>query len=271
MQQLRNYGRIFYGLGTAGIGIQHFIYPGFRPVILPLPPETTAGINFLAYATGAIIALAGLYIALAKNVKTIALFLGLFFLLFCLLGHLPNRLANQPGNLGAWTDALKCLTLAGGSFVVSRLYPDSRSNGFISFLEKISAYGKYFFALLLVIFGIDHFIYLDFVKTLVPDWIPGHEFWTRLGGVALIGAGLAIFINFKPRSISLLLAVMLLIWLIVLHIPRAFAAPATDYGNEWTSVFECLAFAGIALLYPLDKLETFAKGMVVGSGVVGGS
>jgi uncharacterized membrane protein YphA (DoxX/SURF4 family) len=182
-----------------------------------------------------------------------ALFLGTFLLLFCLLGHFPNRLANQPGILGAWTDALKCLTLAGGAFVVSRLYPDKKSNGLMSFVQRLSAYGKYFFGLLLIIFGIDHFLYIGFVKTLVPAWIPGHEFWTWLAGVALIGAGLSIFINFKPKTISLLLAIMLLIWLLVLHIPRAFTAPATDYGNEWTSVFECLAYAGIALMYPFEN------------------
>ena len=254
MQRLRNYGRIFYGSGMTGIGFLHFIYPGFRPVILPLSPESTASINLLAYLTGAIIAFSGLFIAFGKNVKSVSLFLGTFLLLFCLLGHLPNRLANQPGNLGAWTDALKCLTLAGGAFVVSGLFPDRKSNGLVIFLQRLSACGKYFFALLLVIFGIDHFLYAEFVKTLVPEWIPGNLFWTYLAGIALIGAGLAIFINFKPKTISVLLAVMLLIWLIVLHIPRAFTAPATDYGNEWTSVFECLAFAGIALLYPLKSI-----------------
>jgi len=270
MQSLENSGKIFYGLGTAGIGILHFFYPGFRPVILPLSPEATAGINFLAYAAGAIIALTGLYIALAKNVKSTALFLGTFLILFCLLGHLPNRLMNRPDSLGAWTDALKCLTLAGGAFLVSRLYPDKSSGALGIFLQRLAAYGKYFFALLLVIFGIDHFIYLDFVKTLVPEWIPGHAFWTVLAGIALVGAGMAIFINFRPRIISPLLTIMLLIWLLILHIPRAFVAPATDYGNEWTSVFECLAFAGIALLYPLDKQARIVVGGVVGGEVVGG-
>ena len=251
MQQLKNYGKIFYGLGIAGLGVLHFFFAGFRPVILPLSPESTAGFNFLSYLIGAIIVLTGLYIAFGNRVKTAALFLGSLLLLFVLLGHLPNRLANNPGSLGAWTDTLKCLALAGGAFVVSQLYPDIKSNGFVIFLESLAGYGKYFFALLLVVFGIDHFIYLEFVKTLVPDWIPRHKFWTWVGGVALIGAGLAIFFHVKPALISLLLAGMLLIWLVILHIPRALVAPVTDNGNEWTSVFEALAFAGIALLYPI--------------------
>ncbi len=134
-----------------------------------------------------------------------------------------------------------------------RYIPTRKSAGLIGLIQKIAPFGKYFFALLLVVFGIDHFLYVDMVKTLVPTWIPGDLFWTYLAAVALIGAGLAIFINFKPGMISLLLAAMLFIWLIVLHIPRALFAPATDNGNEWTSVFECLAFSGIAILYPYSK------------------
>ena len=112
---------------------------------------------------------------------------------------------------------------------------------------------------MLVIFGIDHFVYIGFVQTLVPAWIPGHLFWSYFAGVALIGSGLAIFLNFKPRAISLLLASMLFIWLIILHIPRAIVAPVTDNGNEWTSVFQCLAFCGMAILYPYSNENQIAS------------
>jgi len=125
----------------------------------------------------------------------------------------------------------------------------------IRIIETIARYGKYFFALLLVIFGIDHFLYIDFVKILVPTWIPGALFWSYFAGVALIASGLAIFINFKPRVTSLLLATMLFLWLLVLHIPRTITAPATDNGNEWTSVFQCLAFCGMAILYPYSNVK----------------
>ena len=250
MQQLKTIGKIFYGLGIAGIGVLQFIYPGFRPVLLPISPESTQHLNFLVYLSGAVLVFAGLFIAFRQKVKNISLFLGLLLLLFFLVGHLPNRLTNNAGILGAWTDALKILALSGGAFVVSNLYPNKKGNGVVSIIEKLAPYGKYFFATMLIIFGIDHFIYAGFVKTLVPAWIPGQLFWTYFAGIALIASGLAIFLNFKPKIISLLLATMLFIWLIILHIPRAIVAPITDNGNEWTSVFECLAFSGIAVLYP---------------------
>lgn len=253
MPELKSFGRTFYGLGIAGIGALHFIYAGFRPVIIPIPPETTNNLNYLVYLTGLVIVIAGLLIAVEIFVKSVSLLLGVFLLLFFLLGHLPNRFANNPGIIGAWTDALKILALSGGAFVVSNLYPNMRARGSFRVINSLALCGKYFFALMLVIFGIDHFIYLDFVKTLVPTWIPGSLFWTYFAAVALIGSGLAIFINFKPKVISILLAAMLFIWLVVLHIPRAIAAPITDNGNELTSVFECLAFCGVAILYPYSK------------------
>jgi len=148
---------------------------------------------------------------------------------------------------------VEILALSGGAFIIANLYPNMRNDGFVGFIKAIARFGKYFFAVMLIIFGIDHFIYTDFLKTLVPAWIPGSLFWTYFAAVALIGSGLAIFFNFKPRVISILLAAMLFIWLIVLHIPRALAAPITDNGNELTSVLECLAFCGVAILYPYSN------------------
>jgi uncharacterized membrane protein YphA (DoxX/SURF4 family) len=246
MRQLQSVGKIFYGVGIAGIGVLQLIYPGFRPVLLPIPPEDTQHLNFLVYLVAVILVIAGLFIAFMHQVKPVAFGLGVFLLLFVIAGHLPQRLTNHPDILGAWTDALKLLALAGGAFMVVMAYPGRKTYGG---MEKIARCGPYFFAVMLIIFGIDHFLYTGFVKPLVPGWIPGPLFWTYLAGVALMGAGLAILINFKPGIIGLLLAIMLLIWLIVLHIPRAIVAPATDHGNEWTSVFECLAFSGMALLY----------------------
>jgi hypothetical protein len=41
---------------------------------------------------------------------------------------------------------------------------------------------------------------------------------------------------------------MLFLWVILLHIPRAIADPHSGNGNEWTSVFQALAFSGIAFI-----------------------
>ena len=248
MKNLKITARIFYGLGVAGIGILHLMYAGFRPVILPVPPEATAGLSILVYLMGAFLVIAGLAIALGKWIKPFSLLLAVVLLLFFLFGHLPNRLTNMPTVLGVWTDALKILALSGGAFIVARTFPGNTNSKLFNALDKLSFLGKYFFGVMLVIFGIDHFLYTDFVKTLVPLWIPGNLFWTYVGGVALIGAGLSFIINFKVKTISLLTGTMLFLWLLLLHIPRSFAADNSTDPNEIVSVFECLAFSGMAFL-----------------------
>jgi len=247
MNTLKQIARIFYGTGIAGLGILHFLYQGFRPVILPVPPESTAHLSVLVYATGAFLFITGLLIATGKYVKPVALLLALVLFLFFICGHLPNRLINMPSVLGAWTDALKLLALCGGALIAARIFPQ-QTNSFFRILDRTTFLGRFFFGIMLIVFGIDHFIYTDFVKTLVPNWIPGALFWTYIAGIALIGSGLSFILKFKMKAISLLSGAMLFVWLIVLHIPRAITMDTSKDPNEIISVLECLAFSGIAFL-----------------------
>jgi uncharacterized membrane protein YphA (DoxX/SURF4 family) len=253
MKHLKTTARLFYGAGIAGIAVLHFLYSGFRPVILPFPQEATANLNVLVYLIGIFLLITGLLIAIGKWTKPSSLILAVVLLLFFVFGHLPNRLTNMITVIGAWTDALKLLALSGGALIVARVFTDGESSEFTNAISKISFLGKYFFGIMLVIFGIDHFVYTDFVKTIVPLWIPGNLFWTYVAGVALIGAGIAFIINFKIKIISILTGTMLFVWLIVLHIPRAVAMDTSKDPNEIVSVFECLAFSGIAFLLYFDK------------------
>jgi len=100
----------------------------------------------------------------------------------------------------------------------------------------------------MILFGIDHFLYTDNVAGLIPGWIPGQVFWAFIAAILLIGAGMAIILNIKRRLVALLAGFMLFIWFVILHIPRAFAHPEIEKGNEITSAFEALAFSGIAFL-----------------------
>src|SRR5215472_11313433 len=52
--------------------------------------------------------------------------------------------------------------------------------------DKIARYDGVLFAIAMAIFGADHFVFAKFVATIVPAWIPWHEFWTYFVGVALI-------------------------------------------------------------------------------------
>lgn len=239
--------RIFYGIGLIGIGIQHFIFADFIPVMVPYWPSWIPGRPMWAYAVGAVLVAAGAAIIFGLRARSVAVMTGVAFLLLVLVEHVPRQLATNPGQLGAWTNAFKALTMCGGAWAVAGSLQEPASNLTRRF-ELLMPLGRFFLPITVVVFGIDHFIYADFVATLVPSWIPGTLFWTYFAGIALIAAGLGMILRIQPRMASLLLGIMIFLWFILLHIPRAIADPHTGKGNEWTSVFEALAFSGIAFI-----------------------
>lgn len=253
MKSLTKTTRIFYGIGIVGIGVQQFMYLEFRPVIFPASPSWIRASAIIACLVGAALVVAGIFIALNKKAKTTSLFLGGFLLALLVFFQCPYVLFIQPNlayHLGLWTDPLKELALGGGAFIMAGLADDElipRRNYILTGLEKLIPFGKVFFSITMISFGIDHFFYTEFVAGLVPSWFPDHVFWTYFAGVALIASGVSIILQIKIRSVALLLSTMLFLWLILLHIPRAIADPFGARGNEITSVFEDLAFSGVAL------------------------
>ena len=125
---------------------------------------------------------------------------------------------------------------------------NQKESSLISLLEKIIPFGGVFMCITMISFGIDHLLYTEGVSTLVPVWIPGRMFWTYFAGVALIGSGITIILRIQLKLSALLLALMILIWFLILHIPRAVADPYSLQGNEVSSVFEAFGFSGIAYL-----------------------
>ncbi|MGC4038284.1 MAG: hypothetical protein QM764_20140 [Chitinophagaceae bacterium] len=238
-------GKILYAICIIGLGVQQIQYADFQPVILPEWPSFLHE-YILAYAIGIALILAGILIILNKKARIIAFLLGIFFLFcfFCFHVIYQCFIIQYSFHLGLWTDALKELALSGGAFVVAGSF---KENAFIT-SGKLMETGRIFFSLMLILFGIDHLLYTDFVAGLVPSWIPFHLFWTYFGAVALSGSGIAILLKIKLPQVSVLLGVMLLIWFLILHIPRAITDPHSGNGNEITSVFEALGFAGIAFI-----------------------
>jgi len=248
-------GRIFFALGFMGIGLQHFYFRQFIPVVVPLWPSWIPGSLAFVFLFGAILFVLGAMILTGKIARFAAILLGGLFLLLVVLLQIPANIM-EPGaaHIGAWTGAFKALAFSGSAFVVAGIFPDGvgesghRPSSFFGLLEKLIPLGMYPLAIMVTVFGVDHFLYVPFVSSLVPAWIPWHVFWTYFAGTALIASGLGMIFRVKARLAATLLGAMIFTWVIVLHIPRAIADPYGAIGNEWTSVFEAVAFSGIAFI-----------------------
>jgi uncharacterized membrane protein len=249
---MRNFvkvGRLFYAIFLIGIAGQQFYYSEFRPSMMPPWPMPIVLVDACSlFMIGAAIAL-----VLARHARTMLLALGGLFLALVIFCHIPYKLLVDPAGIGigSWTRALKELAYAGSAFVMAGSFPavsGPREPAFMRLLGKLIPLGGVFFSIMLIVFGIDHLLYGPYIAPLVPDWIPGHLLWTYLAGVALIGGGVGIILEIRKKTIAMLVGIIIFIWFLILHIPRAAVAPASDKGNELTSVFESLGFSGVAVV-----------------------
>jgi uncharacterized membrane protein len=256
LDKLTGLGRLFFAIGLVAFGIQQFIYGDFVPGRAPEWPPAIPGRLVWAYFSGVILIAAGAAIISGKKARWAAILSGTMIFVWALLRHLPEVAANPHG--GVLTNTAKSLALFGGAFAVAGSLPrEGNSNGVFSGIinskDGFIYLGRYCLAIFMILSGIQHFIYADFVATLVPAWIPGHYFWTYFAGIALIAGGAGLIFPQTARLAATLTGLMIFLWLVLLHIPRAMAAAGPQIRNEWTAVFEALSFSGIAFVLATNR------------------
>lgn len=253
-------GRTFYGFAMVVYGIQQIFYGTFRSVQFPAWQTHIPWLFMWAIVTGIGLVAAGVAIVFNKKGRMVSLYLGGIFLFLFLFVHIPFEIfgeVNSSSHLALWTNALKGLALSGGAFVMAGSFGElSEKSAPVRFLERFIPFGGIFFSITMISFGIMHFMYGEFVSNLVPDWFPDHLFWTYFSAVALIGSGLSIILNIRSGAIAMLMSIMLFLWVILLHIPRAVENPFSERGNEISSVFDALAFCGIAFVISLRNFRS---------------
>lgn len=253
MDKIVPIGRLFFATGIIAFGIQQFIFGDFVPGRAPAWPASMPGRLAWAYASGTILIIAGLAIIAGKKARWAAIVSGTLIFFWALLRHIPV-VAAAPALGGEWTSMGKALALFSGAFAVaaaSPAEPGRRPGAFSAFVNADSGFtylGRCGLGLFMILAGIQHFLFVEFVASLVPTWIPGAVFWTYFAGVALIAGGAGLLFPPTARLAAALSGLMIFLWVVLLHIPRAVAAPPAQLRNEWTAVFEALAMSGIAFV-----------------------
>jgi uncharacterized membrane protein len=241
-------GRALFAVGLASIGLMHFFFMNFPWVVIPDFPAGIPLRLLWVSLVGAALVVAGVCILFNLRGKKVAAWTGVGLLVLVVVAHLPSRLSSQYAwVLGAWTNALKEMALAGGAWIAALSFEEAGSD-LPGWLESAMPAGRYMFAAMLVIFGVDHFLYPKFVAPLVPEWVGAPMFWTYFAGTALIVGGLGMMVKRVAWLASLMTGGMIFLWVFMLHIPRAVVDPYTSVGNEWASVFEATAFSGMAFM-----------------------
>jgi uncharacterized membrane protein len=107
-------------------------------------------------------------------------------------------------------------------------------------LDKIVALNNLCFALPLAVFGAEHLSAANSLMEGVPPYVPWRLFWAYFVGFALIAAALSIATKIQVRWSGLLFGIMMVLFVAMLHLPRAMAS-----GDRisWTIVFREMSFA----------------------------
>jgi putative oxidoreductase len=89
-------------------------------------------------------------------------------------------------------------------------------------MKKITTIGRILFAIPFAIFGINHFLMLDYYMGMLTSFIPLGAYTIILTGIMLIAASISIITKKFVKFSTLLLAILLFIFIITIHIPHLF-------------------------------------------------
>ncbi len=112
----------------------------------------------------------------------------------------------------------------------------------------VSRIAIYLLAVVMITFGIFYFLDTRNLVVFVPDFIPGGILWAYFVGAAFILVGIAFITNKMVKVAGYVLAIMLIIFVLIIHIPNYLYA-----GNEemrsmaLINLLKDTAIAGFAL------------------------
>ncbi|MEX0648015.1 MAG: hypothetical protein WEA56_02500 [Balneolaceae bacterium] len=242
-------GRIFFAFAFIGLGIEHFIFQDFITGRAPAWPEAVPGRILWAYLTGVFFIAISIAIITGMRARYAAVSAGVLIFFWALLRQIPVA-ATDSLFAATWTTAGKALTFFGGAFAIAATLPGEykiRNASYLKFMNRSSEFitlGRICMGIFLIVTGVQHFLFTEFVASLIPGWFPGDAgFWTWFGGVALIAGGIGLLISKTAKWAALLSGIMVFSWFWIIHIPRTFFST-----SDGIAVFEALAVSGICFV-----------------------
>lgn len=112
----------------------------------------------------------------------------------------------------------------------------------------ISRAAVYLLSIVMIVFGIYHFVHPKWMLVYVPDFIPGGITWVYITGMAFIGAALAFMTNRLVKLAGYLLAALLLIFVLTIHLPNYLHAGDVEMQQQaFVNLLKDTAIMGFAL------------------------
>lgn len=218
-------GRLMLAAGLVGFGLIglyfHHALDGLEPFELQRPG---------VWLNSAVLLVGGIGLAWSRTAPKTALALWVLLTLLFFV-HAPGLVA-EPANPVRWVSALEVLGLLAACMLIAA--PDRAD---CRLAARVGV------GLMLVVFGAVHWLYVDAIAGMIPDWMPGRAVWPWVTGAANIAAGLALVSGVLARLASALVGAMFASWILLVHTPRLLAAPGDR--SEWVACALAFALTGV--------------------------
>lgn len=90
-------------------------------------------------------------------------------------------------------------------------------------MKNLTTIGRILYALPFALFGINHFLMLDYYLGMITSFIPLGPYTIILTGIMLIVASISIATKILLKFSTLMLAGLLLIFILTIHLPHLFS------------------------------------------------
>ncbi len=103
-------------------------------------------------------------------------------------------------------------------------------------------------AIIMIIFGVYHFMQPQNLLVFVPAFLPGGKLWVYVVGIAFILAAIAFITHRMAKIAGYLLAALLFIFVLTVHLPNYLHAGDTDLRQmAFVSILKDTALAAFAM------------------------
>jgi putative oxidoreductase len=118
------------------------------------------------------------------------------------------------------------------------------------------------YALVIIIFGVTHFVNTQEMRNYVPAFVPGGGFWVYLTGFFLLASGVAMLVNRQVRMAAILLTVLLMCFALFVHLPRILNGFESGVGLIMKDIGLAAASLHIASYSPVSSRHPVTTSLV---------
>jgi uncharacterized membrane protein len=210
-------GPVFFAVPMAVFGTEHFLDP---VNISNLIPKWIPARLFLAYFVGAGLVAASLSIVFRKLAGLAAACVGIMFLFFEALMHIPNAV-QFPHERIAWVIAARDFTFSWAALSLAATHTRKwrvQGTHWLISAARVCIGGFIIFV------GVQHFLHPELLpgfplRQVTPAFIPGHLLWGYVTCVVYVTGGVFLLIKRKERLAAMWLGVFVFCATLIFSVP----------------------------------------------------